>query len=245
MAKRFFTSYTSDDIIYLKDEEYHHLVNVMRASVGEQITVCFNDGTDNICEIISLNKNQAQLKVMERKKNTAEADVSVTLFQAVPKGDKLDLIVQKSTELGVSKIVPFLSKFTQTKAISVKTDRLKKIAVEAAKQCGRAIMPEIQEVKIYSEIIEMLNQYDYILMPYELETGKDIKTALNSTSSPKNIAVIIGSEGGFCQEEVGLVKEADADIVSLGNRILRAETAAISVISIVMYHFEQMRMGEQ
>lgn len=244
MAKRFFTSYTPDDIIYLKDEEYHHLVNVMRAQIGEQITVCFNDGIDNICEIISLNKNHAQLKVLERKNNTAEASISVTLFQAVPKGDKLELICQKSTELGVKKIVPFLSSFTQVKAVSVKTDRLKKIAIEAAKQCGRAVTPEIEEVKTFSQVVEMLKDYDYVLMPYELETGTDIKTALNKTTDKKNIAIIIGSEGGFCESEVNQTKSLGADIVTLGKRILRAETAAISVMSIIMYHFEQMKAGE-
>lgn len=245
MAKRFFTSYTDEDIIYIRDEEYHHLVNVLRANIGEQITVCFNDGNENICEIINLSKNQAQLKVLKRQKNIAEADIDVTLFQAVPKGDKLDLIVQKSTELGVKEIVPFLSQFTQTKSISGKTDRLKKIASEATKQCKRAVIPDIREVTTFPKVLEMLGQYDYILMPYELENSLDIKTALDNTDNPKKIAVIIGSEGGFCKEEVMQARETGANIVTLGNRILRAETAAISVISIIMYQFQQMKTGEQ
>ncbi len=243
MAKRFFTSYTDGDIILIQDEEYHHLVNVMRAQIGEQITVCFNDGYDNLCEIISLGKNLATLKIMSRQKNNAEADIDVTLFQAVPKGDKLDLIVQKSTELGVKKIVPFLSKFTQTKAISVKSDRLKKVATEAAKQCGRAVVPEIEEVKTFSEVLKTLDEYDYILMPYELEKTREIKTALIKANKPTSIAIIIGSEGGFCIDEIEQAKQCGADIVSLGNRILRAETAAISVMSIVIYQFEQMKTG--
>ncbi|HEY8443661.1 MAG TPA: RsmE family RNA methyltransferase [Clostridia bacterium] len=244
MSKRFFAEYTDDDIIILKDQEHHHLANVLRLQTGEQVAVCFNDGYDNICEIIEIKKNHAVLKRLSREKNQNEASVDLTLFQAAPKGDKLDLIVQKSVELGVNRIVPFLSQFTQVKEHSVKTERLNKIALEAAKQCGRALAPEVEQPKKFSEILPRLKEYDFVLMPYELETQVDIKTALATAQNPRKIAVIIGSEGGFCQEEVELAREYNAQVVTLGNRILRAETAAISVVSIVMYQLDQMKKGE-
>lgn len=245
MSKRFFTDYTDDDTIILQDQEYHHLVNVTRAQVGEEVVVCFNDGYDNICEIIEIKKNQAILKRLSRQKNNNEANLDVTLFQAAPKGDKLDLIVQKCVELGAKSIVPFLSQFTQAKEYNIKIPRLQKIALEAAKQCGRAIVPSIQRVHTFSEILPLLKDYDYVLMPYELETQADIKTALASATNKSKVAIIIGSEGGFSQDEVLQAREQGAHIVTLGNRILRAETAAISVVTIVMYQLDQLKKGEQ
>src|SRR5690606_35771629 len=139
--------------ILLQGQEHHHLVNVTRAQIGEQVIVCFNDGYDNICEIIEIKKNQAILKRLSRQKNNNETDIDVTLFQAAPKGDKIELITQKCVELGIKSIVPFLSQFTQTKESSVKTERLRKIAQEAAKQCGRAIVPEIENTSKFSDIL--------------------------------------------------------------------------------------------
>ncbi|HEY8419492.1 MAG TPA: RsmE family RNA methyltransferase [Clostridia bacterium] len=244
MSKRFFADYTEDDVIILKDQEHHHLANVVRLKAGDQVTVCFNDGYDNICEIVEIKKNHAVLKILSREKNINEAGIDLTLFQAAPKGDKLDLIVQKCVELGVNKIVPFLSQFTQVKEHSVKTDRLNKIALEAAKQCGRAVVPRVEKTYKFAEILPRLKEFDLVLMPYELETQQDIKTALEGAVGKQKIAIIIGSEGGFSQEEVDLAKEYNAQTVTLGNRILRAETAAISVAAIVMYQLDQMKKGE-
>ncbi|NLC16886.1 MAG: 16S rRNA (uracil(1498)-N(3))-methyltransferase [Clostridiales bacterium] len=245
MSKRFFTQHTDDDTIILQGQEYHHLVNVTRAQIGEQVIVCFNDGYDNICQIIEIKKNQAVLKRLSRQKNNNEAGIDVALFQAVPKGDKLELIVQKCAELGIKSIIPFLSQYTQTKEHIVKTERLQKIAQEAAKQCGRAVVPTVEKTQKFSDILPRLKDYDYVLMPYELENQTDIKTALAAAAKPKKIAIIIGSEGGFSQEEVKQAKEQNAQTVTLGDRILRAETAAISVAAIVMYQFDQMKKGEQ
>lgn len=246
MSKRFFAEYTEDDTIIIKDQEYHHLVNVTRARVGEQIIVCFNDGHDNLCEIIEIKKNQAVAKRLSREKNLNEAEIDVTLFQAVPKGDKLELIVQKCVELGVKSFVPFLSQFTQVKEHSVKSARLEKIALEAAKQCGRAIVPSIEKTHTFSAILPRFREFDFVLMPYELETQTDIKSAMSAASGKKKIAVIIGSEGGFSQDEIKQARDCSAQIVTLGNRILRTETAAISVVSIVMYELGQMiRKGAQ
>ena len=222
MAKRFFTSYTEDDIIYLKDEEYHHLVNVMRASVGEQITVCFNDGTDNICEIISLNKNQAQLKVMERKKNTAEADISVTLW--ILNRNKTERIVEvndgiknyrnrKGEVLFIDlrqKGEPFEKKFIQFSEADI--EAIAKTYHHWQQQDWEASYQDIPEY-CCSATLKEIRKKDYSLVPSKYIEFVNRDESLDYDEQMKVLQIELKA---LFQQEADLKKEVEDVFKSLG-----------------------------
>lgn len=236
--RRFFVdnSKAYDNYITIDGEEFVHMTKVLRYKVGYELIVCLNDGLDYHCTIVSIDKKEAKARIDLVEKNFAIPSVEINLYQALPKGDKLDLITQKCVELGVSKITPFLSKYTnETK---FRKDRLEKIALEACKQCKRAKLPIISDLSDFNSVIENLKE-DIIIMPYEnAQVGKI--SNIRNLKNAKSVAIIIGSEGGFAEEEVKLAKKAKAKIVSLGNRILRCETAAIVSQTLVMYELGEL-----
>ena len=205
---------------------------VLRLRKGEAVTVVTPLGEQCECEV----QDGALLKVVSRKPCQNEPDVFVTLYQALPKGDKMDYIVQKCVELGVSRIVPMISarcvSRPDEKSLRKKRERWQKIALQAAMQSRRGIIPEVADCVSFSTAAELTKQNDQTLFFYELG-GEAVKKIL--TEKPKTIGIFIGSEGGFEQAEAEAVIANGGKAATLGKRILRAETAPLTAMSIIMY----------
>lgn len=230
---RFFCEHFESNPI-ISGEDGRHISRSLRMKAGEQLTVCDTMGTDFNCEIEKIENDTVYLKILDSKENTSEPDVKVTLFQCMPKGDKLDLVVQKAVELGVTEIVPVLSSRCvsrpDAKSILKKRQRLQKIADEAAKQSGRGILPKISDMISFKECCEKLKNYDKSIIFYELG-GAPLKDIVDDSI---NYAILIGSEGGFSVDEVEKATESGAVSATLGKRILRTETAPIAALTGIM-----------
>lgn len=241
MARKFYikteNTFEYNQQILVDGDEFNHIANVLRYKVGDNISVIDGSGTDYDCKITQINKKNLVLVVEGLKDCNAEAKTNVTVFQALVKGDKFEVIIQKLTELGIKKLVPFHSEFCQVKPNTTRLDRLEKISIEALKQCGRAKKVEIENILSFDKMIESLKDYDTIIFAYEnatLSLARDMFLTNNKVS--KNVAIIVGSEGGFSKAEVDkLTKLNNVKMVTMGNRILRAETASIALTSVVMY----------
>ncbi|MDD4839721.1 MAG: RsmE family RNA methyltransferase [Clostridia bacterium] len=228
--RRFFvdTSYCFNDKIIICGEEFLHLKNVLRMKVGFKLIVCLNDGLDRYAEIVAINRDEAEVKV----EKVVQRDVKkhrLVLYPALLKNNKLDFVIQKSVELGVNEIIPYTSQ--NTNETKFNTERANKIALEAAKQCGSATLTVVKAVVDFDTVLADFGQYDNVIMPYEDEMQTSFSDA-NHTGN--NHAIIIGSEGGFTPYEIEKAKKNEAQIVSLGERILRADTASIVSVALLM-----------
>lgn len=225
---------TDSDTIVVNEEDAKHITSVLRMKKGDKAIICDKNRTDYLCELISGDKNYAEFKITEKRTNTAEPDVEITLYQAVPKNDKLDFIVQKATELGVNRIVPFVSKRCvskpDSKSAEKKVQRLQRICYEASKQCGRGIIPQVMDFTDFKSAITNVEADTTALIFYECG-GEKIK---NIDLSKKKIAIFIGSEGGFEKEEVDYALSKGFISAYLGERILRCETAPIAALAVLM-----------
>lgn len=235
--RRFFVppeSADADGRVIVDGNEFAHLKKVLRMREGDKAVVCFNDGLDRFCEIERIENNRALLRVVETRLNAAEFGSKITLYQALMKGDKFDFCVQKAVELGVGEIVPFESRFTVAKWDVKKTDRYRRIAFEASKQCGRSRLAGVENCVGFEELIERLRRHETVIFCNETERGNKLLRALDAISVPKDMAVVIGSEGGFSPEEIGEISRLkNAVSVSFGKRILRAETASVFALSVI------------
>ena len=242
MARKFYlkteNSFEFGQTITVTGEEFNHIVNVLRNNVGDFLCVIDGSGTDYTCEITNINKKDLTLKIVDLKDNDSETKSNVTVYQALVKGDKFELIIQKLTELGVKNFVPFESEFCQVKKGTTRLDRLEKISIEALKQCGRSKKVEISNILTFNEMIKSLNKFEKVIFAYENSVNKltelDFKDKNGNILT--NIAIIIGSEGGFSEKEnKKILEQTNVKQITLGNRILRAETACISLTSVVMF----------
>lgn len=233
--------------INIEGSDYNHIKNVLRLKTGEKIDICDESQVRYNVEIESFSDKNVICKIESVDEKTTESPINITLFQGLPKGDKLDLIIQKTTEMGVNTIIPVqmsrsIAKIDD-KNQEKKLERWNKISLEASKQCGRQRVPSIEKAINFKNIIENISKYDIVLLPYENEKTVTIKKALKSIGdsgkSFKNIAVIIGPEGGFSEEEIKTILMLEnVHIVSLGPRILRTETAGIATLAMIMYELE-------
>lgn len=216
-------------------ENAHHISRSLRMKPGEELILCDKRGTDFLCEITDFTSDSVFCKVKEQFPTKSEPSVRLTLYQALPKLDKFELILQKSVELGIYRIVPVLTSRCisrpDEKSFSKKLERYEKISLEAAKQSGRGIIPEISGILSYKDALKAMSSHELSLMCYE-HGGK--KLGELSLPSYKNISLLIGSEGGFSEEEVREAQENGVTPVWLGERILRCETAPLAAISIIM-----------
>ena len=235
----------NDNKIEIIDEDVNHIKNVLRLSIGEKIKICDSDNKINyICEISEITKQNVICNVLEVAQNEAEGNVELYIYQGLPKADKMELIIQKGTELGVNSFIPVAMKRSIVKLDGKdeikKNERWQKIAEVAAKQCGRDLIPEVKHVQKINDIINEIQNYDLVMVAYELEETNYIKNELKALNKKENykIAIVIGPEGGLEAEEVEKIKDAGAKVVSLGKRILRTETVAMQVSSIIMYELE-------
>lgn len=229
-----------EDSVLITGEDVQHIRKVLRMRPGDIFTACNMDGTIFECEITEIDEKIVKSRILSSGKSETEAPIKVTLFQGVPKGDKMELIIQKSVELGVHSIVPVKTertvvRFDNQKDEEKKQLRWQKIAIEAAKQCNRSVLPEVYKPADFNSALIMAREYDLVLVPYENESTQGIKKVLKENRDVKTIAVFIGPEGGFAEEEINKCIELNYFSVSLGKRILRTETAGFTVLSILMY----------
>lgn len=233
--QRFFKKNVEEDVIFLDGEEKDHIVKSLRMKVGEKVVVCDGNLNDYVCQIKHFNKEKVVLNVLKKEINSSEADVNFHLFQAVPKLSKLEFIVQKAVELGVFKITPILTSRCiakiNEKNLEKKLIRLQKISKQAAAQSGRGIIPVVDSVLKFDVALKKIRKNQLKIMFYEYANQK-----LNNINikKQKNIAIVVGCEGGFEKEEVLKAKEEGFLILSLGKRILRCETAPICALSVLM-----------
>ena len=230
-----------NDSFVITGDDMHHLVRVVRLKRGEVIRVSSADGLNYLCEVSDITSDELIAEVKEEVPST-ELSNKIYLFQALPKGDKMETIIEKCVELGVHEIIP-----VQMKNCIVKLDDKKKkskltryqtVAETAAKQSKRSIIPKVADFMSFKEAFEYAKSLDILLLPYESKNGmKDTFDALDSIKDGMSIGVFIGPEGGFDSSEIELVKD-DVRIISLGRRILRTETAAICTLSMLMLKSE-------
>ncbi len=234
---RFFTNEIDENNIVLTGSDANHIGRSLRMRIGEAVTVCCN-GIDYCCTIDGITPDMVRLKLVDKHRCAAEPNVEVTLFQAVPKLDKLEYIIQKSVELGVSRIVPVLtrrciSRPDEKEFEKKKLPRLNKIAEEAAKQSGRGMIPEVTSMVSFKEALYMIEKLDMTVLLYEEEGGCSFGKV--DFEGVRRVGIFIGSEGGFDREEADAAVKIGAKQVWLGKRILRCETAPITALSILMF----------
>lgn len=241
---RFFISPSavSDSSVILTGDDAHHISRSLRMRVGETLVLCDGEGKDYSCTIDSISDREVSCTVNEIGESKAEPPYRATVYQGLAKGDRFDTVIQKSVECGAYRIVPLMTKRCTVKLspqdYAKKCARWQKIAEEAAKQSGRGIIPVVEEPITMAQLIERLKKTDLPLFCYENGTYP-IKEALKKASSPAHdSAIVIGPEGGFDEDEAAAAEAAGVIPVSLGNRILRTESAAPFVLACLSLAFE-------
>lgn len=231
----------NDNIITIGEGDAFHIARSLRMAVGDEITVCDGEGEEYVCTLSRIRDDECECEILSHGRSVREPKVNISLFMAYPKGDKLETVVQKAVELGACSIIPFESsrciKRPKAEKVDKQTDRLAKIAKEAAKQCGRAIIPDVCPPLTYKQMLSEATKSDLALFCYEDEHATTIKAALRSHEF-SSIAIIVGSEGGFSPEEATLARESGCISVTLGARILRCETAPSYALSAISYETE-------
>lgn len=233
----------SDNII-ITGSDVNHIKNVLRIRVGESILVSDGNGMDYQCIISDIGDDSVTAKISDVFRNSAELPVKITLFQGMPKSDKLELIIQKAVELGVYEIVPVITKRTvvkiDDKKASKKLERFNSIAQAAGKQSGRGIIPQVKDFMTFKQAIEYAKALDMNIIPYEEAEGlKYSRNVIKEIKGKKSLGIFIGPEGGFAKEEVDMAIAMGAKCITLGNRILRTETAGLATLSIIMFEIDE------
>ncbi len=231
-----------DDCYYIDGADLNHIKNVLRMKEGERLLVS-EKGVSSLCELVSIDNSCAVARVVEENYQNTELPVEIHLFQGLPKSDKMELIIQKCTELGVHRIIPCemhrcVVKIEDKKKKS-KIQRWQAISESAAKQSKRSIIPEIADILPFSLLKERIKDFDLFFIPYENERGMEAtKECLDKIRKGMRVAILIGPEGGFEEKEIAALVEGGAVSLSLGSRILRTETAAITAVGMCMLHIE-------
>ena len=223
-------------VLTLRGEDAHHAGRVLRLRPGESVTLCNGKGTDFDCSIETVEKDAVVCHVRDSHPAETEPRQQLTLFMALPKSDKMDFIVQKAVELGAREIVPYLSKncVSRPDKTEKKVERWQKIALEAAKQCGRGYLPAVGAVVSFEQAAVQAAQSQTALFFYENERQTGLHDALLHGVG-ETVSLMIGPEGGFAPEEAAFAAETGLTSVSLGTRILRCETAPIAALAAVLY----------
>ena len=239
--QRFFVDLSaySGNTVTISGKDAYHISRSLRMKKGEEISVCLPDGTLLYCELLSFSDDEVTAEVVSKEKCRSESPVKIRVFIALPKGDKFDTVVQKAVECGAYSVTPFMSDRCIAKAgdgFEKKLERLNRIAYEAAKQCGRGIVPSVTRMLSFEEMLDEALNTDLPLFCYEapgtLPLGRLLKKEV------KEISVIVGSEGGFSEREALLAKEKGLLLTGLGPRILRCETAPTFVLSCLSLYYE-------
>lgn len=247
---KFFTpkELINGDVAKIIGDDVKHIYKVLRITQGEKVTLNNCEGAEYIAKVISVTKQEVLLEVLEKLDINNESDIKIYLFQGLPKSQKMDLIVQKGTELGVTEFIPTITHRVDVKLKGEfkKLDRLNRIALEAAKQSKRSIIPKVSEPIEFEDMIEKINSLDLVLVPYENAENFGIKKLVNnlekngSVEKIKSVGIFVGPEGGIEEDEIERLKENRAHIITLGKRILRTETAGFVATSLIQYELSDL-----
>lgn len=229
--------------IYIEGSDVNHMKNVLRMKKGEELEVSDGNNRKYRCAVCAYEEGRAVLEIREEKELDTELPSRIWLFQGLPKSDKMELIVQKAVELGAYRVVPVAARRSVVKLdpakAAKKVKRWNEIARSAAKQAGRDLIPEVEPVCSFREALAMAGSLDVVLFPYELAEGMDhTRSVIEKIRPGQSVGIFIGPEGGFEKEEAELALESGAEVITLGRRILRTETAPLAVLSILGYHLE-------
>ncbi len=234
---------TDPNELVLVGDDARHIALSLRMAKGQTVIVSGNDGMEYECELTDIKPERVTLKVLSSSENITEMPCRVTLYVALPKGDKLDLIIQKATELGVYRIVPFVSERCVARPDEASKEKKRarrcRIAEEAAKQCGRGVIPDVAHPLSYADAVSEAARADVSLFLYEGDGTEPLLPVLKRGLKPGTaVSVMTGSEGGFSPKETERAKDAGMTLCGLGKRILRCETAPIYVLSAIAYETE-------
>ncbi len=237
------------DCYYITGSDYNHIANVLRMKTGDCFLIS-DSGQSHLCTIESIDCETVKARITEENYQNTQLPVKIYLFQGLPKSDKMELIIQKCVELGVYSIIPVEMNrcvvSLDAKKKKSKVTRWQSIAESAAKQSKCSIIPEICDVMTYRQAMQISKALDLVLIPYENEKGMTAtKEALLKIKSGTSVGIIIGPEGGFEEKEVKEAEEIGGIRISLGSRILRTETAAITAVGMCMLHIEMNINGEK
>ena len=230
--------------VFISGGDVNHIKNVLRLEVGDWIVACDGNGTDYVSRIQSICSDEVVASIEKVQPTGTELPVRITLFQGMPKKDKLELIIQKAVELGACEIVPVMTKRTvvklsEEKKINKRLERWQSIAYAAAKQCDRGIIPTVHKPVSYEEALAMADQLYYNVIPYELQTGmEEARKIVDQACKQRSLGIFIGPEGGFEPEEVERAMTRNIHPMTLGKRILRTETAGMALLSILMFQMQ-------
>lgn len=232
----------TEDGVLITGSDVNHIRNVLRMKPGERVRISTRTGANYLCSITQVEEMSVAAQILETMAGT-ELPNRIVLFQGLPKADKMELIIQKAVELGAAEVVPVSMKNCVVKLDAKKAEnkvkRWQQIAESAAKQSKRSLIPAVHEVLSYREAVAYAAECDVRLVPYENEQGMaGTKTMIEAIVPGESIAVFIGPEGGFDESEIAEARDAGMKTISLGNRILRTETAGLAALSILMYQIE-------
>lgn len=230
----------SDGFVNIEGEDVKHIYRVLRLKEGEKININNCLGTEFLSEIVTISKTNVNCKILGKVDINNESPIQISLYQGLPKAAKMDLIVQKATELGVMSVTPIITERVVVKneiGEYKKIDRWNRIALEACKQSKRTIIPKVNSVIDFQKLTEQLKNVDLVIVPYENQEEIGLKNVMQKLDKNKikTVAIIIGPEGGFEKEEIEAFKKLGGHIVTLGPRILRTETAGFVCASLLMY----------
>lgn len=230
--------------IFVEGQDVNHMKNVLRMKIGEQVEISDGDSKKYLCEIEEFEPEAVRLLVLEEVAADTELPSKLYLFQGLPKSDKMELIIQKAVELGVYEVIPVATKRAvvklDAKKAAKKVERWNSISESAAKQAGRSIIPTVTEVLTFAQALEMAKELDVTLVPYELAKGmQETKQIVAQIKKGQSVGIFIGPEGGFEESEIHQAMEMGANPITLGKRILRTETAGLTILSILMFALEE------
>ncbi|WP_027702404.1 16S rRNA (uracil(1498)-N(3))-methyltransferase [Metaclostridioides mangenotii] len=232
-----------DNTCIMTGDDVKHISKVLRARVGDQVEICDKEKSEYVCEIEDISKDEVCLNILEKLDVNREPDVKVRLYQGLPKGTKMEMILQKLTEVGVDEIILVQNKRSVVKFDNKKEDkkleRWERIIYEAAKQSKRGKIPKLRGVLSFKEALEDMKDNDMNICPYENEKTASIKDSIKGKDI-NTIGIFIGPEGGFDEGEIEKIQAIDSQVVSLGPRILRTETASVVATSIVLYELSDL-----
>ena len=241
---RFFISPEAvcEGVAIISGGDAYHIARSLRMAVGDEITLADGEGCEYLCRLTKIRDEECTAEVLSSRRSTSESPAEISLYMAYPKSDKLELVIQKAVELGATRIIPFESsrciKRPKAEKIEKQTARLARIAEEAAKQCGRARLPEVTEPLDFRSMLKEACTAELPLFCYEGEGTRSLRGVLEASESPMSVSVVVGSEGGFSPEEAEAARAAGLIPVNLGPRILRCETAPMYALSAISYRLE-------
>ncbi|ANE47298.1 16S rRNA methyltransferase [Paenibacillus swuensis] len=239
--------FTHNNTVRITGDDAHHLVKVMRARAGDKVICSDGESREALVELQEIETGQVTASIIEELAMDAEPEVKVWVAQSLPKGDKMEIVIQKCTEIGAHRFIPFESERTvvqyDAKKEAKRLERWNKIAKEAAEQAHRNRVPEVEPMRSWKSLLQLSADFDLTMICYEKEQGLQFRALLQQAvqqDQMKKVLLLIGPEGGFTENEVEQAEAAGARAISLGRRILRTETAAMTALTCILYETGEM-----